>query len=490
MATRFSRRSLGRRAVGGGLAGLLGSTRASWAGQGESPAHVQSDFYRFPQGFKWGCATAAYQIEGAAGEDGRGPSIWDTFSHKKGRIHNNDNGDVAVDDYHRYKEDIGLLKSVGANIYRFSTSWSRIFPEGTGKPNAKGIDFYKRVVDELLAQGIEPYCTLFHWDLPQTLQDKYRGWQSRETSKAFGEYAGYVAGQLSDRVKKFFTMNEFSSFVDLGHKIGIHAPGLKLPPAQLNQVRHNAVLAHGIAVQAIRAHGVPGTKVGLADNLISAIPVIETEPHIAASAKATRILNSQYLTVMLEGKYTDEYLAQEGAAAPKFTLEDLKTIGSPLDFVGINLYIPTYVQADDSKLGYSEIKNPASYPHMASPWLSIGPEALYWAPRHVAQIWNVKEMYVTENGCSSADVLTPDGQIFDTDRVMYLRNYVSKLQRAVAEGFPVRGYFVWSLMDNFEWADGYGLRFGIFYVDYKTQKRYPKLSAHWYKEVIRRNAVV
>ena len=488
MATKFSRRVFGR-GVGGAALGSAALARTPLLSQ-TADGHGQADFYKFPDGFKWGCATAAYQIEGAVKADGRGPSIWDTFSHTEGKVFHNDTGDVADDDYHLYKEDVGLMKSLGAKIYRFSTAWPRIFPQGTGQPNAKGIDFYNRLVDELLANGIEPYCTLFHWDLPQALQDKYKGWQSRETSKAFADYAGYVASKLSDRVQHFFTMNEFYTFVDLGHRVGIHAPGLKLPPAQFNQVRHNVVLAHGLSVQAIRAQAKPGTKVGLADNIASAIPIIESEPHVKASEKATRVLNAQYLTVILEGKYLDEYLEKEGAAAPKFTPEDLKVISSPLDFVGINIYVPLYVEASDSALGYSVLKQPESYPHMASPWLYIGPEAMYWGARHMAQIWNVKEIYITENGSSSADVLTDDGQVNDTDRVMYLRNYISKLHRATVEGFPVRGYFLWSLMDNFEWADGYGLRFGLFYVDYKTQKRYPKLSAHWYKELIRRNAVV
>lgn len=480
----LSRRRLGTALTATAMAPFAGTSSA------QSTTGAKEDFYRFPSGFQWGCATAAYQIEGAAEEDGRGPSIWDTFSHKRGNVKNNDSGDVADDSYHRYKEDVSLLKWLGAKIYRFSVSWPRIFPSGAGAPNPRGIDFYNRLVDELLANGITPYCTLFHWDLPQALQDKYRGWQSSETSKAFGDYAGYVASKLSDRVKYFFTINEFSSFVDLGHKVGIHAPGLKLPPRELNQVRHNAVLAHGYAVRAIRGGSHAGVKVGMAENLVSGVPIIEVEPHITASAKATRFLNAQYLTVMLEGRYIDEYLKAEGANAPRFTAGELDIISSPVDFAGINLYTPTYVRASDSPLGFDKLENPSSFPHMASPWLTIGPEALYWAPRHVADIWKVKEMYITENGCSAADPLTPDGHIFDTDRVMYLRNYIGKLQRAVTEGYPVRGYFLWSLLDNFEWADGYGLRFGLFYVDYKTQKRYPKLSAEFYRETIRRNAVV
>ena len=450
----------------------------------------QPNYYQFPKNFLWGCATAAYQVEGAAREDGRGPSIWDTFSHTPGKTFENQTGDIADDQYHRYKQDVQLLKWLGAKIYRFSISWSRIFPEGTGKPNERGIEYYQRLSDELRANGIEPFATLFHWDLPQALQDRVGGWESRDTAKAFGEYAGYVASKLSDRVHHFFTMNEFSSFIDLGYAEGRFAPGLQLPPARLNQARHNAVLAHGLAVQAMRANAKAATKIGLAENLTSAVPVIEAEPHIQASNKATRFLNAQYLTVIMEGKYMDEYLHAQGANAPKFTPEDLKIISSALDFLGINIYQPTYIRAADSPLGFVRVKEPSSFPHMLSNWLFIGPEVLYWGSRHVAEIWNVPEIYITENGCSSTDDLTPDGHVYDTDRIMFLRNYISKLHRAVSEGYPVRGYFLWSLLDNFEWADAYSRRFGLYYVDYETQKRYPKESAYWYRELISRNAVV
>jgi beta-glucosidase len=444
----------------------------------------------FPKGFLWGSATASYQVEGAAREDGRGPSIWDTFSHTPGKVVENATGDVADDHYHRYKEDVQLMKALGVKSYRFSIAWPRVFPQGAGSPNPKGLDFYNRLVDELIANDIQPFATLYHWDLPQTLQDNGGGWESRDTSKAFGDYAGYVAERLSDRVKHFFTINEFGAFVELGYRLGIHAPGLQLPPARFNQTRHHAVLGHGLAVQAIRAKAKPGTKVGLAENMTICVPAIETQTHIDAAAKACRQLNAQYMTVIQEGKYTDEYLAMAGADAPKFTPEDLKIISSPLDFVGINIYTPTYIRANSSPLGFEVIQPPKSYPHMASFWLNIGPEALYWGPRHVAKLWNVKEIYITENGCSSSDIPAADGIVYDTDRVMFLRNYLSQLQRATSDGIPVKGYFLWSLMDNFEWADGYTNRFGLHYVDYKTQKRTPKLSANFYKEVIAHNAVV
>jgi len=442
---------------------------------------------RFPDNFLWGCATAAYQVEGAANEDGRGPSIWDTFSHTPGKTFHGDTGDVADDSYHLYKEDVRLLKTLGAKVYRFSISWSRIFPDGTGQPNEKGLAHYQRVIDELLANSIEPYVTLFHWDLPQALPG---GWQSRDTSKAFADYAGYVSKQLSDRVHHFFTTNEFVCFTDLSYKTGQFAPGMKLAAADVNQVRHHGILAHGLGVQAIRANAKSGTQVGLAENANVYVPIVETKAHIEAARRATREGNAPFLTAVMEGKYTDGYLAREGANAPKVEAGDMKAIGSPLDFVGLNVYTADYARADESEAGYAVEPRPTSYPHMASSWLSVAPEAIYWTIRNVSEIWKPKALYITENGCSSDDVVNANGRIEDTDRVMYLQSYVSELHRAASEGYPIKGYFLWSLLDNFEWADGYSKRFGIHYVDFKTQTRTPKQSAEWYGEVIRRNAVV
>lgn len=445
----------------------------------------------FPDGFLWGTATAAYQVEGAYKEDGRGASIWDTFSHTPGKVSNNDTGDMACDMYHRYKDDVQLMKNLNAKSYRFSLSWSRIFPEGTGTPNQKGIDFYSRLTDELLANGIEPFATLFHWDLPQTLQDKNKGWQSRETAQAFADYAGYVAGKLSDRIKYFFTLNELLTFVDLGHGNGLFAPGLKLSPAELNQVRHNAVLAHGLSVQAIRANGKKETKVGLAENIKIPVPVIETPENIRAAELALRELNAGYTNVIMEGKYTDAFLKAAGADAPRFTDEDLKTISAPTDFMGINVYAPThYVQAASNEQGYEFLPFAKSHPTSTSTWQMLGPESLYWGVKLANKVWNVKEIYVTENGTSGTDELTADNQVYDTDRITFLRNYLSQLQRATSEGVPVKGYFYWSLMDNFEWTGGYGIRFGLYHVDYKTLKRTPKMSAAYFKEMASANKLL
>lgn len=454
---------------------------------GASFAQTSSSGSRsFPANFKWGCATAAYQIEGAANEDGRGPSVWDTFSHTPGKTFHGETGDVADDSYHLYKEDVRLLKNLGVKVYRMSISWSRVFPDGTGKPNGKGLDYYKRVIDELHENGIDPYVTLFHWDLPASFP---HGWQSRETPKAFGEYAAYISRELSDRVQHFFTTNEFVCFTDLSYKIGQFAPGLKLDDKQVNQVRHHGILAHGMGVQAIRANARPGTQVGLAENATVFVPVIEEKSHVDAALKATREGNAPFLTAVLEGKYIDAYLNKEGANAPKVEAGDMAIIGSPLDFVGLNVYTPEYVRADDSAAGYTVLPRPTSFPHMPSPWLFVGPEVIYWAVRNVSTLWKPKELYITENGCSADDAVNPAGHINDTDRVMYLRNHLTHLQRAAAEGYPIKGYFLWSLLDNYEWADGYSKRFGIHYVDFKTQKRTPKLSAEWYKATIAANTV-
>lgn len=481
----ISRREAGR-LLGMGAAGtalsLGGAARAGQAAPG--PALPERGF---PRSFRWGCATAAYQIEGAAAEDGRGKTNWDIFSHTPGRVANGDTGDVACDSYHRYKDDRALLQGLGVDMYRMSLAWSRIFPEGRGTPNQKGVDHYKRVVDDLLAANITPYVTMFHWDLPAALPG---GWQSRDTAKAFADYAGYMAGQLGDRVKHFMTTNELRCFTDLGHKVGIHAPGLKLDDKGVNQVRHHGALAHGLAVQAMRARLPAGTQIGIAENPNFFVPVIETPEHIEAARNATRDDNAMFLGAVIEGKYSDWYLESQGANAPQVMAGDMAAIGSPLDFVGLNIYTPGYARADDkAPRGYATVPRQPSSPRMASPWLYVGPEVLYWGVRQVSELWKPKAIYISENGCSADDPMV-DGRVDDTDRVMYLRNYLGHLQRAVAEGYPAAGYFLWSLMDNFEWADGYGKRFGVHHVDFATQKRTPKLSALWYRELVRRRQLV
>ena len=460
----------------------------------------------FPRDFYWGTATAAYQIEGAWNEDGKGPSIWDTFMHTPGKAVGGITGDVAVDHYHRYKDDVRLMKDIGASAYRFSISWPRIFPTGTGQPNAKGLDFYSRLVDELKAAGIEPFATLFHWDMPQALQDKGGGWLSRDTAHAFADYSGYVAEQLSDRVRHFFTLNELTTFVELGYGQGRGAPGVKLPPSQLNQVRHHHVLGHGLAVQAIRARARPGTKVGPAEQVIITAPIIETPENITAAATALREFNAGYMTVMAEGRYTEGFLAQHGADAPKFTPDELKVIGSPIDFIGANIYfVHAFVQASDSKPGYEVVAGAGftpkpfrpfqtTHPRMIYPGSNgtvsfpFSPESMYWGTRLLRDVWGTREIFVTESGLPTTGEGDADG--FDTDRIVWLRAYLRELQRATADGVPVRGWFHWSTMDNVEWFMGTLPGFGLYRVDIETQKRTPKLSARWFREVARQHAVV
>jgi beta-glucosidase len=485
MAHRFSRRSLARQ-LGGSIAALSLPGVAFADAEGSQASTNRNLSRTFPEDFLWGTGTASYQVEGGMHEDGRGPSIWDTFSHTRGKVHGGDTGDVSDDFFHRYREDIKLMKDIGLKTFRFSIAWSRVFPNGTGAPNPEGLDFYHRLTDALLEAGIEPFATLYHWDLPQALQDN-GGWENRDTAQAFADYAGYTAGKLSDKVRHFITMNEMRTFVEHGYGDGQHAPGLQVDAKRLAQLTHYVVLAHGLSVRAIRANARAGTHVGIADNVQATTPVFDSADHIAAARKAMREQNAMFLTVVQEGRYTDLYLKRLGADAPRFTPEELEIIHSPMDFTGLNIYQPTYVRADSSEKGYEVVAPPSSYPRMYSPWLYVGPEALYWAPKLVAELWSVKAIHITENGASSADQLMPDGAVYDTDRVMFLRNYLFQLQRAIAEGVPVKGYLLWSLLDNFEWADGFEKRFGITYVDFNTQKRTLKLSALFYKHLIATN---
>ena len=466
----------------------------------------------FPKDFLWGVATAAYQIEGAAAEDGRTPSVWDTFCRKPGAIRTRPererglrglrqwwrergrpalpaNADVACDHYHRYKEDVALMKSLGVKGYRFSVSWPRVVP-GRGVVNDKGLDFYERLIDELLGAGIEPWMTLFHWDMPQWVEDLHRGWESKECTKDFAEYAGVVTKRLGDRVRGIMTINEFFCFVDKAYTASAEpfAPGKVVSRKVLGQVRHNAIYAHGLAAQAARAHS--KAPVGLAENPPWVVPIIETAENVAAARRAFRELAGMFLTPIMEGAYPATYIEDMGADMPAFTDGEMKTISTPLDFVGLNAYFPTYVRADaTAKRGWSALPVGDEYPKMHMPWLAIGPAILYWGPRLVHELWKPKAIYITENGCAYPDAPDANGEIRDLGRIMYLQNHLIHLQRAAAEGIPARGYFLWSLMDNFEWAMGYTKRFGICHVDYQTQKRTPKMSAHFYADLIKRNAV-
>lgn len=413
------------------------------------------------------------------------------FCRRPGNIANDDIPLIGSSQFTHYKEDVKLMKELGLKAYRLSIAWPRIFPEGDGAPNPRGLDYYNRLIDELLANGIEPWVTMFHWDMPQSLERRFGGWRSKETSKRLGDYVAYVAPKISDRVSRFFTVNEIPCFTSAGYGDGVFPPGLKLDAKTVRQCVHNGCLAHGYAVQALRANAVRPVKIGLVDNCTQCVPVFESAANIVAARNAFRLVNADRLTVIREGAYPAEFLADVGKDAPEYTDAELKIIASPTDFLGLNLYTPEHVIADSAApRGYRIVPKAANHPRMYMPWLALGPEIIYWTCRYVSELWSVPELYITENGCAAADKLEKDGEVYDTDRLMYLRNHFISAHRAVSEGYPLKGYFVWSLLDNFEWACGFQKRFGIVYVNYQTLARTPKLSAKFYQEVIRQNAVV
>ena len=440
----------------------------------------------FPDHFIFGTATASYQIEGAVSEGGRGPSVWDTHCHSTQKVQHGHSGDIACDHYHRYEEDLDLIANLGCQAYRFSIAWSRLIPDGDGAINPEGIAFYHRVIDGLLARGIEPWITLFHWDLPQSLEDRYGGWRSRKTAEAFGRYAGIVADEYSTKVRHFFTMNEFDCFTDKCYYRGEFAPAHHVSAKEAFQVRHNALLGHGMAVQSLRRHAKQEILVGLAENPKLTVPVIASNANIEAARTAFRKINERFLSPILDGGYTDDYLAEFSDDTPEFTTADFELISAPLDFIGLNMYTPCIVEADpESQHGFRQIPLSHSHPNMHVGWLKMGPEVAYWASRFMAEIWDVPKIYISENGCSGSDNVVINGQIKDTDRILYLRHYLLWASQAVAEGYPLHGYFLWSLMDNFEWNDGYSERFGLVHVDYATQERTPKLSYDFYSKLIK-----
>ena len=453
----------------------------------------------FPKDFWWGAATASYQIEGAATEDGRKPSIWDTFSKTPGKVENGDTGDVACDHYHRYEEDVKLMADLGVKHYRFSIAWSRIIPDGRGAVNEKGLDFYKRLADSLLKHGITPHATLFHWDLPQALQDRYLGWQSREVVKDFGAYAESVGKGLGDRITHWMIMNEISCFAfGVGYAVGhqpSHAPGIQLSTVkERSNISHHALLAHGTGCQALRATCSRKPNVGAAENYNAYVPVYETPENIEAARLAFLgdAANGSILTPMLTGRYSEQWMTQFGDSAPDIKDGDLKLIAQPLDALGFNCYSGTYVRAASNPKGFETFPCFDAYPKGSMPWLNIVPEAIYWGIRMLTDALGRKDLpvFISENGVADGAKPNAQGFVADIDRIMYYRQYLRNVQRAVSEGYPVIGYFPWSLMDNFEWACGYSKRFGMTYVDFATQKRTPKLSYSWYQQVIRTNSVM
>ncbi len=448
----------------------------------------------FPEGFVWGAATASYQIEGAAREDGRGPSIWDTFTRTPGKVFSGHTGDVACDHYHRYVEDVAMMADLGLASYRFSVAWPRIQPDGTGPVNTLGLDFYDRLTDELLGKGIDPLVTLYHWDLPQSLEDR-GGWTNRATAEAFAEYAQIVHARLGDRIGTWTTLNEPWCSAYLGYASGLHAPGRKDPAAAFTAV-HHLLLGHGLAARALRSAG--ATSVSITLNPAQTFPV---DPNSAVDADAARIIdgisNRIFLDPLLRGHYPADMLELMARFTDLSFIRDgdEAIINAPIDVLGVNYYTPGYVSAKPGEPASGA--NPGSEgiafrdpngPVTDVNWL-IEPSALNTLLQRLTRDYPGTPLLITENGAAYPDGPGEDGEVHDTRRVEYLDGHLRACHDALAAGVDLRGYFVWSLMDNFEWSEGYRKRFGIVHVDYQTQARVLKDSAKWYRDVIKRNGI-
>ena len=446
----------------------------------------------FAKDFVWGAATSSYQIEGTGRDSGKGQNIWDVFTKEPGRVYEGHTGDIACDHYHRFREDVAYMKELGLKGYRFSIDWSRVLPEGTGKVNEKGIDFYNALIDELLEQGIEPYITLYHWELPYEIY-KRGGWMNPEIVEWFGQYARLVAERFSDRVKYFFTLNEPQCFVGLGFLQGCHAPGVKAPLRDTFEMAHNALKAHGRAVQMLRAYGKQNVQIGYAPTSGMCYPEKDTPKDIEAARKALFALPddlsnwtwnvSWWSDPVILGKYPEEGMKKYEKYLPVITDEDMKLISQPIDFYGQNIYNGRCIRMGTDGRP-EEVRRPAGFPKTATNW-PVTPEALYWGPKFLYERYR-KPIYITENGMACHDTVSQDGKVHDPNRIDFLARYLKNLKRA-AEEIDIRGYFQWSLMDNFEWDKGYAERFGIIYVDFETQERIWKDSAYWYRDLIRRN---
>jgi beta-glucosidase len=465
----------------------------------------------FPPGFVWGAGTSAYQIEGATTEDGRGPSIWDTFSHTPGRVTDGDTGDVAVDHYHRSAEDVALMTELGLHAYRFSVAWPRIMPTGSGPVNQRGVDFYSRLVDDLLAAGIDPVVTLYHWDLPQALED-LGGWTNRDTAARFAEYAHVVGAALGDRVDLFGTVNEPWCSAFLGYANGVHAPG-RTDLALSLQAAHHLNLAHGLGASALRAVLPAGTEVSVTLNLANVRSATDSPEDVDAARAVDAVANRIFLGPILDGQYPADLISDAAPVTDWSFIHngDVEAIHQRPDVLGLNYYAPTLVAALDpetrkrltkrwvndpqgsdepsswpgSDLAYSL---PQEGPYTAMGW-RIEPGSLAELLLRVGREYPGLPLMITENGAAFADAVGADGVVHDQDRIAYLDGHLDAVRRVIGAGVDVRGYFVWSLLDNFEWAWGYSKRFGIVHVDYDTLVRTPKDSARWYRDVIRANSL-
>lgn len=432
---------------------------------------------RFPPGFVWGAATASYQIEGAAAEGGRGESIWDRFCATPGKVRAGDDGRIACDFYHRYAADIVLMQELGIDAFRFSVAWPRIVPEGRGRVNSAGLDFYDRLVDELLAAGIEPVATLYHWDLPQALEDK-GGWTSRETSDAFVTYTRHVVERLGDRVSRWITQNEPWVAAWLGYGWGMHAPG-RTSERDALAAAHHLLVSHGLAVDAIRG-ACPSASVGISLNLFPIDSASDKEADRDAARHVDGFNNRWLLDPLYHGTYPEDMVATFGDAMPRVEADDMAAIATPTDFLGVNYYTRHVVEATEARPTLVPVPG-ADHTDMG--W-EVYPEGLRTLLGRLQRDYAPPELLITENGAAFADVRRHDGQICDVERVSYFARHIDAIERSIADGVPVKGYFAWSLLDNFEWALGYSKRFGLVYVDYPTLERIPKSSFSWYRDRI------
>jgi beta-glucosidase len=452
----------------------------------------------FPAGFAWGAATAAYQIEGAADTDGKGPSIWDTFSHTPGKVRGGDSGDIACDSYHRYREDVALVAGLGLTSYRFSISWPRVQPGGRGPANQRGLDYYRALLDELAGHGIEATVTLYHWDLPQELQDE-GGWAVRGTAERFAEYAAIAAEALGDRVGRWITINEPQVIVSNGHRYGSHAPGLRDPEAAA-AATHHVLLAHGLATRVLRDLGAAQVGITLDMHPVRVLPNALLDGLEQARLITDAAANGLYLEPVLYGRYPADAPAQLLPPAGLIADGDMDTISQPIDFLGVNYYSPVFLRAGDpADLRRNEEPARCAVPGVVEylpeqlertsmGWL-VDPDGLHQLLMDLSKQAPGLPLYVTENGRAAEDYVNPQGAVDDLERVRYLHTHLEAAARAIRDGASLAGYFAWSLLDNFEWGWGYQKRFGIVFVDFGTQRRIPKSSAGFYSDVARANAV-
>lgn len=434
----------------------------------------------FPTDFLWGAATSSYQIEGAVDADGRGESIWDRFTATPGAVKDSSTGAIACDHYHRFQEDVDLMRWLGLRAYRFSIAWPRILPDGSGQVNEKGLDFYDRLVDALLEAGVTPFATLYHWDLPQALQD-CRGWANRDTAHAFVEYTQTVTARLGDRVQYWITHNEPWVAAFLGNYFGLHAPGWRDLPATL-QIVHHMLLSHGLAIPVIKE---AGGRVGIAPNLVPGHAAGEDPADVAAARRHDGYVNRWFLDPLTGRGYPQDMWDYYGPATPNIQAGDMDTIATPIDFLGVNYY-NRRLAADNPDGKPPQVRTVEDSGRPRTLDREIYPRGLYELLMRLHREYKFPTLYITENG-AAVDETVEEDRVLDPQRRHFLQEHFTQAARAIHEGAPLRGYFVWSLLDNFEWALGYTLRYGIIHVDYQTQTRTPKQSAHWYRHFIRSN---